>query len=68
LKNAGIVHLADILTHGLGVGNSGERSIPRIDYPIVEKTMTSKAEIRLIVRQAMHQLGPMESIFKGSSS
>lgn len=66
--NAGIVHLADIVTHGLGIGSSGERSIPRIDYPIIEKIiMTSKTDIQLIVRQAVHQLGPLESIFKADS-
>ncbi len=67
--DAGIVHLADIVTHGLGIGNSGERTIPRIDHPIVEKVvMTSKTDISLIVRQAIHQLGPLEAIFEADNN
>jgi HD-like signal output (HDOD) protein len=64
-ENAGIVHLADIVTHGLGIGTSGERAIPIFDYGTIEKVMASKPNVRLIVRQAVHQLGPLEAIFRG---
>lgn len=34
---AGIVHLADLIVHGLGIGSSGERSIPFFDDGVLDK-------------------------------
>jgi len=61
---AGIVHLADIITHGLGIGSSGERSIPRFDYEVIDNILNSHHSIQMIIRQAVHQLRPMEAIFE----
>lgn len=62
-ESAGIVHLADIISHGLDIGSSGERSIPRFDYKIIEKIVASNPDIKMVIHQALHQLGPMEAIF-----
>ena len=62
---AGIIQLADLITHGLGVGGSGELSVPGLDYSILEKLKISTNSIQTVVRQAAHQLGPMEAIFNG---
>ncbi len=64
-KHAAIVHLADIIVHGTGTGKSGERSIPRFDYAMLEAVMQAKPDLPTIVRQAVHQLGPLEAIFQG---
>jgi HD-like signal output (HDOD) protein len=65
---AGIVHLADIISQGLGIGYSGERSIPHFDYPVMDKIVDSRHSIPMVVRQAVHQLGPMEAIFQGQTN
>jgi putative nucleotidyltransferase with HDIG domain len=62
-ENAGIVHLADIISHGIDIGNSGERSIPSFDYAIIEKIVGSNTNIKMVIQQAVHQLGPVEAIF-----
>jgi putative nucleotidyltransferase with HDIG domain len=63
-KTAGIVHMADIISQGLGIGYSGERSIPHFDYTIMDKIVDSSHSIEMIVRQAVHQLGSIEAIFQ----
>lgn len=60
---AGIVHLADLIAHGLGIGSSGERSIPFFDDGVLDNVGISTHTIQLVIRQAVHQLGPMEAIF-----
>ena len=62
-EKAAIVHLADIITHGLGIGSSGERSIPCFDSEAVNKIAISTHTIQMVIRQAVHQLGPMDTIF-----
>jgi hypothetical protein len=52
-----------MITHGLGIGSSGERSIPHYDYPVLEKIAHSSDGIRVAIRQTVHQFGPMEAIF-----
>ncbi len=64
-ENAGIVHLSDIITHGLGIGYSGERAIPHFDYARMAAAAGSRHSIPTIVRQTVHQLRPMETIFQG---
>jgi HD-like signal output (HDOD) protein len=63
-KKAGIIHLADIISQGLGIGYSGERSIPYFDYTIIDKIVDSSHSIEMIVRQAVHQLYQIEAIFQ----
>jgi putative nucleotidyltransferase with HDIG domain len=60
---AGVVHIADILSHGIGIGYSGERSIPMFDYQLIDKILNSTQNIQMVIRQAVHQLAPLEAIF-----
>ena len=62
-KKPCIVHLADIITHGLGIGSSGERSIPKIDHPLLDEIVNSSDSIKVVIRQIVHQFGPMDDIF-----
>jgi HD-like signal output (HDOD) protein len=62
---AAIVHLADIISHGLGIGSSGERSIPHFDHPILDEVSNSSDGIKMVIRQTVHQFGPMDAIFNG---
>lgn len=62
---AGIVQLADLIAHGLGIGSSGEISIPCFDDKLLDTIGISNSTVQMIIRQAVHQLGPMEAIFTG---
>ncbi|HSO20801.1 MAG TPA: HDOD domain-containing protein [Desulfosarcina sp.] len=64
-KKAGIVHLADIITHGLGIGRSGERTIPHVDHAVVEAIVDSTDSIKMVTRQIVHQFAPLNAIFNG---
>jgi hypothetical protein len=63
-----IVHLADILVHGIGIGSSGERSIPYFDHSMLAKIVHSNDSIKMVIRQIVHQFGPMDAIFSGLQS
>ncbi len=60
---AGIVHLGDLIANGLGIGSSGERSIPFFDDSVLDIIGISTHCLQLVIRQAVHQLGLMEAIF-----
>lgn len=60
---AGMVHLADIIAHGLGIGSSGERCIPTVDHTILDKICISPNNITMVIRQTVHQFGQMDAIF-----
>jgi HD-like signal output (HDOD) protein len=60
---AGIVQLADLIANGLGIGTSGEHSVPSIDEEVLESIDVSASTLQMVIRQAIHQLGPMEAIF-----
>jgi putative nucleotidyltransferase with HDIG domain len=67
-EKAGMVHLADIISNGLGVGSSGERCIPRVDLAIVDKIAISANDIKMVIRQTVHQFGPMDAIFSSQQA
>ncbi|WP_173179110.1 HDOD domain-containing protein [Desulfosarcina ovata] len=62
-KTAGIVHVADIIAHGLAIGSSGERSVPHFDCSVLGQVVKSKESIKMVFRQIVHQFGPMDAIF-----
>jgi putative nucleotidyltransferase with HDIG domain len=62
---AGIVQLADLMTHGLGIGRSGEFSVPGFDAGTAKAIGLGPYTIQTVLRQVVHQLGPMEAIFSG---
>ena len=59
---ATIVHLADIIVNSLGIGSSGEKFIPPLDYNAWENLEISPNSFETIIGQAVHQFQAMESI------
>ena len=62
---AGIVQLADMITHGLAIGRSGEFSIPGFEESATQAVAISPPTVQTVIRQVVHQLGPMEAILSG---
>ncbi len=52
---ATIVHLADIIVNSLGIGSSGEKFIPPLDYNAWENLELSPSSFETIIGQAIHQ-------------
>ena len=59
---ATIVHLADIIVNSLGIGNSGEKFIPTLDYNSWENLELSPISFETIIGQAIHQFHSLQSI------
>jgi HD-like signal output (HDOD) protein len=59
---ATIVHLADIIVNSLGIGSSGEKIIPPLDYNAWENLEFSPSSFETIIGQATHQFQALESI------
>jgi HD-like signal output (HDOD) protein len=59
---ATIVHLADIIVNSLGIGSSGEKIIPPLDYNAWENLEFSPSSFETIIGQANHQFQALESI------
>ena len=58
---ATIVHLADILAHGLEMGSSGERFVPPLDYKAWEDLGLTISVFEVAVKQAIHQFDSLET-------
>ena len=58
---ATIVHLADIIANGLGLGSSGERFIPPLDYKAWEDLDLATSSFEVTVKQAIHQFNSLEA-------
>ena len=58
---ATIVHLADIIANGLGLGSSGERFIPPLDHKAWNDLGLATSSFEVIVKQAIHQLNSLET-------
>jgi HD-like signal output (HDOD) protein len=63
---AGIVHIADVISNGLGVGSSGEKIIPNFDDEIWEDLNISPQLFKPAVDLAVHQLASLEMFFKSN--
>ena len=61
---ATLVHLADIITNGLGIGTSGERFVPPLDTEAWEALGLSPSCFDIVVRQATHQFFALESMLE----
>ena len=59
---ATIIHLADIITHGLGIGTSGERFVPPLDNEAWNALKLSPTCFDVFVQQALHQFVAFEPI------
>ena len=61
---ATLVHLADIITNGLGIGTSGERFVPPLDQAAWESLGLSQTCFDVVVKQATHQFFALESVLE----
>ncbi len=61
-EEAAIVQMADMITHGLGFGSSGELIIPSFDSESWDKLAISPSTVKMTIRQATHQLQTIKSI------
>ena len=59
---ATLVHLADIITNGLGIGTSGERFVPPLDHAAWENIGLSPSCFDVVTKQATHQFFALESM------
>ena len=58
---AAIVHLADIIVNGLGIGSSGERFVPPLDYDAWDGLGLSPSVFEVVIGQAIHQLEAIDT-------
>jgi HD-like signal output (HDOD) protein len=61
---ATLVHLADIITNGLGIGTSGERFVPPLDTEAWESLDLSPTCFDIVVKPAIHQFFTFESMLE----
>jgi HD-like signal output (HDOD) protein len=61
---ATLVHLADIMTNGLGIGTSGERFVPPLDNEAWDSLGLSPTCFDIVVKQATHQFFALETVLE----
>jgi hypothetical protein len=61
---ATIVHLADIIVNSLGIGSSGEKFVPPLDYEAWENFKLPPSSFDIAIGQATHQFHSLESILQ----
>ena len=61
---ATLVHLADIITNGLGIGTSGERFVPPLDNEAWDGLGLSPTCFDLVIKQATHQIFIIETMLE----
>ena len=59
---ATIVHLADVIANSLGIGSSGERFVPSLDYAALENLELSPSSFEKLIGQATHQFKALETM------
>lgn len=62
-EKAAVVHMADIITNSLGIGSSGECLVPPFDVNLWKEMNFSLVNFRAVIRQAVHKMASLESIF-----
>lgn len=60
---AAIVQMADIIVHGMGVGDSGEQIIPTFDDRTWQRLNLSVAAFQTVINQAVQQIGTFRQVF-----
>ncbi len=58
---ATIVHLADVIANGLGMGSSGERFVPLLDYKAWEDLGLPINVLEVTVKKSIHQFISLET-------
>jgi HD-like signal output (HDOD) protein len=61
---ATLVHLADIITNGLGIGTSGEYFVPPLDAEAWDGLGLSPTCFDIVIKQATHQFFALESMLE----
>jgi HD-like signal output (HDOD) protein len=61
---ATIVHLADIIVNGLGIGSSGEKFVPPLDTAAWENLDLPLSSFDTVIGQATHQFYSLEPILQ----
>ncbi|UCF90663.1 MAG: HDOD domain-containing protein [Desulfobacterales bacterium] len=61
---AAVIHLADIMVNGLGIGSSGERFVPPLDHKAWEDLGLPVSCFESVIRQALHQFFALETILQ----
>jgi HD-like signal output (HDOD) protein len=61
---ATLVHLADIMTNGLGIGTSGERFVPPLNNEAWDSLGLSPTCFDIVIKQATHQFFALESVLE----
>ena len=64
LVSATLVHLADIITNGLGIGTSGERFVSPLDIKAWEGLGLKPTCFDIVIKQATHQFFALESMLE----
>lgn len=59
---ASVIHIADVIVNGFGIGNSGERCIPHFDNTAWDHLDLSTNVFKSVITQALHQLSAFESV------
>lgn len=60
---AAIIHLSDIIAHGLGEGKSGEWRVPALDVAAWDKLQLSPQALSTVIPQAVHHMGFLMAVF-----
>ena len=61
---AAIVQMADLMVHGLGLGQSGEHIVPAFDAQAWEQVKLPAGSLYTAVQQSYAQIGPLRGIFQ----
>ncbi len=61
---AAIIHLADIIVNGLGIGSSGEKLVPPLDHNAWDDLDISPSCFETVIGQATHQYCSLEAILQ----
>jgi HD-like signal output (HDOD) protein len=59
---ATIVHLADVIVNSLGIGSSGERFVPPLDYAALENLELPTSSFAKLIGQTTHQVKALETM------
>lgn len=60
---ASVIHVADFIIHGLGIGSSGASLVPELDPRAWKKLGLREADLPDIVRQAERQASDVMTAF-----
>lgn len=61
---ATLIHLADIITNGLGIGTSGERFVPPLDTEAWDGLELAPSCFEIVIKQTTHQTFALESMLE----